>query len=152
MEHMSNSNVLIRKSTRQAFTLIELLLVLVILGVLAAIVVPKFAGRGEQARKVAAGVDIKAIDDALDVFEQDNERYPTSEEGLQSLMAAPSNCPNWKGPYLKKLPQDPWGHAYIYRFPGQHTPNSPDISSAGADGQEGTSDDITNWSDNKPAQ
>ena len=134
-----------RRVAAAGFTLIELLLVLVILGVLAAIVVPKFAGRGEQARIQAANQDVHNIDSALDVFETDTGRYPNSDEGIQALMSQPNNVQNWHGPYLKTLPQDPWGHPYGYRFPGQHNANGPDVFSTGPDGQEGTPDDITNW-------
>src|SRR5436190_16336661 len=108
--------------SQKGFTLIELLLVMVILVVLAAIVVPKFTGRSEQARLTAAKTDISAIDGALDAFEVDNGRYPSSEEGLGALISAPNGLAQWKGPYLKRnnVPVDPWGNAYVYKFPGQH--------------------------------
>src|SRR5436189_4003991 len=92
----------VRKSERKAFTLIELLLVMVILVVLAAVVVPKFTGRSEQARLTAAKTDISAIENALDAFEVDNGRYPSAEEGLGALIAAPAGLQNWHGPYLKR--------------------------------------------------
>src|SRR5437763_7001610 len=88
--------------SQKGFTLIELLLVMVILVVLAAIVVPKFTGRSEQARQTAARTDITTIDAALDAFEVDNGRYPSNEEGLAALITAPSGLQNWHGPYLKK--------------------------------------------------
>ena len=135
-----------RHQKRNAFTLIELLLVMVILVVLAAVVVPKFTGRSEQARFTAARTDISVIDGALDQFELDNSRYPSNEEGLAALITPPSGLPNWHGPYLKKavMPTDPWGNPYVYRFPGTHNANGPDLFSMGPDGHEGN-DDVTNW-------
>jgi general secretion pathway protein G len=130
----------------RGFTLIELLLVLVILAVLAAVVVPKFTKRSEQARKAAATTDIANFETALDAFEVDTGRYPTGEEGLRALMEAPSNAKDWKGPYLKRLvTNDPWGNPYVYRCPGQHNVSSYDLYSFGPDGQEGGGDDIDNW-------
>lgn len=131
---------------RRGFTLIELLLVMVILAVLAAIVVPKFTSRSEQARKTAAGQDISAFELALDSFEVDNGHYPSSDEGLGALVTQPSDASNWHGPYLKEVKNDPWGHPYIYRYPGQHNTNGYDLISSGTDGQEGTADDVTNFS------
>ncbi len=134
------------RARMSAFTLIELLLVLVILGILAAIVVPKIAGRGEQAKVTAAQTNIKAIETALDIFETDNSRYPSSAEGLKALVDQPGDLQNWKGPYLKPFPEkDPWGNAYIYKFPGDHNTSGYDISSPGPNGQEGDTDDVTNW-------
>lgn len=130
---------------RRGFTLIELLLVMVILAVLAAIVVPKFTSRTKQAKETAAKTDISAFDLALDSFEVDNGHYPSSDEGLNALMTQPSDATNWKGPYLKKLPNDPWGHPYVYRYPGQHNTSGYDVLSIGEDGQEGTADDVNNW-------
>jgi general secretion pathway protein G len=130
---------------RQGFTLIELLLVLVILATLAAIVVPKFTRRGEQAKGTAGVTELAAIQTALDAFEVDCTRFPTSEEGLRALVEQPSNADGWKGPYLNKMPRDPWGNAYIYRYPGTHNRNTYDLSSNGPDGQEGGGDDIDNW-------
>ena len=132
--------------SQKGFTLIELLLVMVILVVLAAIVVPKFTGRSEQARLTAAKTDISAIEGALDAFEVDNGRYPSNEEGLGALISAPTGLQNWHGPYLKRnnIPVDPWGNQYVYRYPGQHNANMYDLFSMGVDGREGN-DDVTNW-------
>jgi general secretion pathway protein G len=130
---------------RGGFTLIELLLVLVILAVLAAIVVPKFSGRTEQARLAAAKQEISTIDLALDSFEVDAGRYPTTEEGLNALMVPPSSVKAWHGPYLKKAPVDPWGHQYVYRYPGQFNTSGADVFSYGPDGNEGGGDDVGNW-------
>jgi general secretion pathway protein G len=130
----------------RGFTLIELLLVLVILGVLAVVVVPRFTGRSEQARVTAARTDIANLEVALDTFEVDNGRYPSSEEGLGALVQQPSGLENWSGPYIRRgIPNDPWGNPYIYRYPGQQNRNSYDLYSMGPDGQEGGADDITNW-------
>jgi len=134
-----------RKSRQTAFTLIELLLVLVILGVLALVVVPKFAGRSEEARKTAARTDISMLEGQIDIFEQDCGRFPSNEEALGALVTAPANAPKWKGPYIKRgVPKDPWGNDYVYRYPGTHNPSSYDLSSMGPDGREGN-DDIDNW-------
>ena len=134
---------------RSAFTLIELLLVLVILGALAAIVVPKLAGRGEEAKIKAAKSTVRNIDGALDMFEIDNGRYPTSDEGIKALVEAPQNVKNWKE-YLKGgMPKDPWGQDFVYRYPGQYNKSGPDVLSMGPDMKEGGNDDIDNWS---PAQ
>src|SRR2546423_14979580 len=104
-----------RRSSAAAFTLIELLLVLVILAVLAAVVVPKFTHRSEEAKVAAAKADIAAFDVALDAYEIDNSRFPSSEEGLNALVQAPSSAASWKGPYIKRaVTNDPWGNPYIY--------------------------------------
>jgi general secretion pathway protein G len=135
-----------RPAARRAFTLIELLLVLVILGILAAIVVPKFSGRTEQARETAARTQITTFGTALDSFEIDLGFYPKGRNGLVDLVQQPRDAQNWRGPYLKgEIPLDPWGNAYIYECPGKHNPSSYDLMSTGADGREGGDDDITNW-------
>jgi general secretion pathway protein G len=124
----------------RGFTLVELLLVLVILAVLAMVVVPKFTGRSEQARQTAARSDVTNIATALDSFEVDCGRYPAS---LDELMRQPANAQNWHGPYLNKLPIDPWGNPYVYRYPGTRSPVGYDLFSMGQDGREGN-DDIAN--------
>ena len=128
------------------FTLIELLLVLVILAILAAVVVPKFTGSSEKARLTRAATDISTLDGALDRFELDAGRFPTNEEGLGALVQAPSNVKAWNGPYIKRIPSDPWGNPYLYRFPGQGNVNGVDLYSTGPDGREGGGDDVDNWS------
>lgn len=126
--------------------MVELLLVLVILATLAAIVVPKFTGRSEQARETAARTEISGVETALDAFEVDQGFYPSSDQGLKALTEEPDNVKNWR-PYLKKtIEKDPWGNPYIYVYPGKHNEHGYDLSSCGADGREGTDDDITNWS------
>ena len=128
------------------FTLIELLLVLVILGILAAIVVPKFSGRTEQARITAAESQIATFGTALDAFEVDVGRYPKGRNGLLDLVTAPRDAQNWRGPYMKNdIPKDPWGQEYVYECPGKNNPSSYDLSSMGPDGRAGSEDDVTNW-------
>ena len=141
-----NSTFTAEKSTRaQGFTLVEMLLVLVILATLAAIVIPKFAGRSEQAKVTAAQSQLASFQMALDSFEVDNGFYPKSGN-LGMLLEQPANCPSWKGPYLQKgIPADPWGNAYIYEYPGKHHANGFDMMSMGPDGRSGTEDDINNW-------
>jgi len=135
------------RSPDGGFTLIELLLVLVILAALAAIVVPKFTKRSEQAKITAAGTGIANIEVALDAFEVDCSRHPTAEEGLRALVEQPANTNGWRGPYVKKgLPKDPWGNLYVYRCPGQHNAAGYDLYSFGPDGQDGGGDDLDNWS------
>lgn len=125
----------------------ELLLVLVILGTLAAIVLPKFAGRSEQAKRTAAQTQISSFDLALDAFEVDNGYYPPGADGLQLLVVAPGDADNWHGPYMKKsvIPFDPWNNAYIYEYPGKYNDGGYDLMSMGPDGRKGGDDDITNW-------
>jgi len=126
---------------RGGFTLIELLLVLTILGILAAIVVPKIAGRGEDARRSATVTQISSFKTALDMFEVDNGYYP---KNLQDLVQQPHDAQKWRQ-YLDSIPNDPWGNPYVYIFPGKHNVNSYDILSAGPDGQLNNDDDIFNW-------
>jgi general secretion pathway protein G len=128
--------------TRRAFTLIELLLVLVILAVLAAVVVPRLTGRVEAARKGGTISDISNIKTALDVFETDIGRYPTTEEGLDALLSNTINDVKWAGPYLTKPPVDKWGTPYSYTCPGVDDPTSYDLDSAGPDKIPGNDDDI----------
>jgi len=137
-------NAVQKSQLRRAFTLVEILLVVVIIGILAALVIPRIAGSSERARVTAATTDINGgIKSALGAYEVDMGSYPKS---LQDLITAPSDARNWHGPYLDSLPQDPWGHAYIYAFPGKHLAGSYDLLSVGPDGKEGTDDDVVNWS------
>ncbi len=129
---------------KKGFTLIELMLVVIIIGVLSAMVVPKLVGRSEQARIATAIADIESnLAMALDLYELDNGTYPPS---LNALKREPSPAPpNWSGPYIKKKPKDPWGEEYNYKYPGEHTKGSYDLWSFGKDGVAGGGDDITNW-------
>ncbi len=133
---------------RAGFTLIELMLVIVIIGALAAMVVPRLAGRSEEARVGAAKADINGnLSLALRLYEVDNGRYPSTEQGLDALMQRPTAPPvpeNWKGPYVEREPLDPWRRKYVYRYPGGHPPRDYDLLSLGPDGTE-SKDDIGNW-------
>jgi len=132
---------------RRGFTLIELMLVVIIIGALSAMVIPRLAGRSEQARVAAAKADVNAnIATALKLYELDNGGFPSSSEGLNALLAKPSSAINWNGPYLERLPIDPWGREYKYKSPGTHRPQSYDLYSTGKDGQANTEDDVNNWS------
>lgn len=134
-----------RKNKTGGFTLIELMLVIVIIGALVAMVMPRLAGRGEQARVTAARTDIQAnIATALKLYELDNGAYPTTEEGLAALLNKPASAGRWNGPYLEKKPVDPWGKEYKYKSPGEHRIADYDLSSLGKDGVE-SADDVTNW-------
>jgi general secretion pathway protein G len=138
------------RATRSGFTLIELLLVLVILGILAAIVVPKFSGRTEQARETAARTQIATFSTALDSFEVDVGYYPKGRNGLGDLFTQPRDAQNWRGPYIKnEIPKDPWQNDYVYECPGKNNTSSYDLLSMGPDGRAGTEDDITNYSKKK---
>jgi general secretion pathway protein G len=130
---------------RSGFTLVELLLVLVILGILAALVLPKFSGRSEQARTTAAITQIATFKTALAAYEVDTGSYPRGQDGLRALVVQPAGVTGWHGPYLESdIPLDPWGHPYAYQYPGKLNPSGFDIVSAGSDGQFGTADDIYN--------
>jgi general secretion pathway protein G len=136
---------MVGRKSREAFTLIELLLVLVILAVLAAVIVPKFTSRSNDAKISAAKADISNMGTALDAYEVDNGEYPNTQQGLGALVEAPAGVKNWKGPYVKKLPNDPWGNPYVYSCPGTHNTTSYDIESYGKDGRDGGGDDQDNW-------
>jgi general secretion pathway protein G len=130
--------------------MVELLLVLVILATLAAIVVPKFTGRSEQARVTAAQTEIASVELALDAFEVDNGYYPQGKNGLDALYHEPTDAKNWRGPYLKKpVVNDPWQNPYIYECPGSHNTTGYDLMSTGPDGRVGGGDDIVNWAEDE---
>ena len=134
-------------SASAGFTLIELIVVVVIIGLLAGLVLPQFIRQEEKAKVKAAKAQIELFGTALDTFRLDVGRYPSSDEGLQALRQKPGSVERWDGPYLKKdLPEDPWGKPYVYKSPGDHGPY--DILSYGADGApggEGDNRDITSW-------
>ncbi len=131
---------------KTGFTLIELLIVITILGILVAMAAPRLAGRTEQARVARAEADVKGtVPMAMDLYELDTGVYPTTEEGLNALRTAPPNNEKWKGPYLKRQPMDPWNRPYRYARPAAHDGQDYDLFSLGADGVEGTADDIGNW-------
>jgi general secretion pathway protein G len=136
----------LRQAPARGFTLLELLVVMVIIGLLAAYVGPKYFAQLGKSERTVAKAQIEAFEKALDTLRLDVGRYPTTEEGLASLLAKPAAALAWNGPYLKKnIPPDPWGHPYIYRSPG--TKGEYDITSIGKDGQPGGAGedaDITN--------
>lgn len=145
-------NKIINKASKaNGFTLIEIMVVLVIIGVMAALIVPRVLGRTEDARKVAGKSDISSLMNALKLYNLDNMRYPTNEQGLQALVTKPTISPipdNYKdGGYLDKLPTDPWGNAYQYANPGKHS--EVDVFSYGKDGATAAGEDgagvIGNW-------
>jgi general secretion pathway protein G len=132
-------------NNKRGFTLIELMLVVIIIGALVAMVMPRLTGRGEQARVSAARADIMSnIATALKLYELDNGEFPASDDGLNALLAKPSTANNWKGPYLEKKPIDPWGREYKYVSPGEHRTGDYDLYSLGKDGSE-SEDDVKNW-------
>ena len=131
---------------KKGFTMIELMIVVVILGILATIVVPRFIGREEEARITAARVQISNFETALTMFRLDNGFYPSTEQGLRALVEEPSTGReprDWKQ-YLTRIPPDPWGNEYVYISPGSDG-RDYDIISPGPDGEPGTGDDIANW-------
>jgi len=107
---------------------------------------PKVEGHSQQARITAAKADIAALEVALEAFEIDNSRYPTTQEGLRVLLERPGDASSWRGPYLKRgIPKDPWGNEYIFESPGRQNENGYDLSSMGPDMRQGSEDDVTNW-------
>jgi general secretion pathway protein G len=137
-----------KRRASAGFTLVEIMVVVVIIGVLAVLIVPRVVGRSDDARVAAAKHDVTTLMQSLKLYRLDNGRYPSSEQGLQALVAKPQSAPvpsNWRT-YLDKLPKDPWGNAYQYLNPGVH--GEIDVFSFGADGQPGGSgadQDIGSW-------
>jgi general secretion pathway protein G len=152
MNRLKNSEVkyrwpLPRRRSVQGFTLLELLVVMVIIGLLAGYVAPKYFSQVGKSEVKVAQAQIDALEKALDQYRLDTGHYPTTELGLTALMTRPANEPKWQGPYLKKAaPPDPWGRPYIYKYPGER--GEYDLHSLGKDGQPGGAGeaaDITNW-------
>ena len=145
---MKNNLSFVRRQLQRGFTLIELMVVLLIIGVLAALIVPNVLDRADDARVTAAKTDVSNLMQALKLYRLDNQRYPSGEQGLQALRTKPTSGPvppNWK-PYLDQLPSDPWGQPYVYLNPG--IKGEVDVMSFGADGQaggEGKNADIGSW-------
>lgn len=131
----------------QGFTLLELLVVMVIIGLLAGYVAPRYFAQVGKSEVKIAKAQVDAFEKALETYRLDTGRYPTTEQGLQALMTAPAGEAKWQGPYLKKaVPPDPWGQPYAYRYPGEHY--DFDLFSLGQDGKpggKGADADVTNW-------
>lgn len=130
------------------FTLLELLIVMIIIGLLAALIGPKMIGRVGESRQTVAKQQIEGFSSALEMYKLDTTKYPTQEQGLEALVVMPQGLNNWKGPYLKKkfIPKDPWGNNYVYTYPGEH--GDYDILSYGADGNsggDGEDKDVASW-------
>jgi general secretion pathway protein G len=147
---MSSSKSKLQRVKQSGFTLIEIMVVVVIMGILAALIVPKLMGRTDDARIIAAKQDIATVMQGLKLYKLDNQRYPTTEQGLQALISKPTTGPaanGWKtGGYLDKLPKDPWGNPYQLLSPGLK--GEVDVFSLGADGQPGGTEndaDIGSW-------
>lgn len=143
-----------RRRAQAGFTLVELIVVMVIVGILASVVVLQVVKNTEKAKRTKALADIETLGAAVDSYAAENGDYPTTEQGLQALREKPASAPlprNWNGPYIKRaVPTDSWGNAYVYVSPGEHSPDSFDLSSYAKDGAPGGQDwdeDITNWED-----
>ena len=136
-----------RKSTA-GVTLIEMLVVVTIIALFAALVAPRMLSKGDAARVTAAHAQINSFMTALGSYKLDTGVFPTTEQGLQALRTKPENLPQWQGPYLpQEIPVDPWGRPYVYKYPGEHG-DEPDVICYGADGQpggEGTKADVVSW-------
>jgi general secretion pathway protein G len=141
-----------RRAAREAgVTLIEMLVVVTIIALFAAIVGPRLLSRGDQAKVTAARTQIVAFSNALAMYKLDTGAFPSTDQGLQALRMKPEGLTQWNGPYLQQdVPNDPWGHPYVYKFPGAHG-DEPDLLSYGGDGQpggDGTNADVVSWKAN----
>ena len=137
-----------RRNPRAGVTLIEMLVVVVIIGLFVAVVAPSMFKQSDKARVVAARTQIKSFMTALGTYKLDTGVFPTTEQGLQALRVKPADANQWNGPYMpQEIPMDPWGHPYVYKYPGDHG-DEPDMISYGADGQpggDGLNADILSW-------
>jgi general secretion pathway protein G len=140
-----------RRKNQRGITLIEMLVVVTIIALFAALVGPKLFGNVDKAKRTAAIQQINTFETALGNYKLDTGVFPTTDQGLQALRVKPENAPNWAGPYLTKdIPMDPWGRPYLYKYPGEHG-DEPDIISLGADGQaggDGNNADVVSWKNN----
>nr|WP_275113885.1 type II secretion system major pseudopilin GspG [Psychromonas antarctica] len=132
---------------QKGFTLLEIMVVIVILGILASLVVPNLMGNKDKADRQKVISDVVALENALDMYKLDNGSYPSTEQGIEALVERPSGSPEPRNyledGYIKRLPQDPWGNNYVLNSPGEH--GKIDVLSVGRDGEEGSDDDIGNW-------
>ena len=133
--------------TRGGFTLIELMIVVIIIAALAGMVVPRLIGRSDEMKSRIVEGDFATLSTALKLFRLDNDRYPSSQEGLRALLVRPTGASNWSEPYIENEPLDPWKQAYQYTYPGTRNKNGFDIFSIGADGESGSDDDVGNWTE-----
>ncbi|WP_413700720.1 type II secretion system major pseudopilin GspG [Psychromonas sp. KJ10-10] len=144
---MNSSNKNHKNKKQTGFTLLEIMVVIVILGVLASLVVPNLLGNKDKADRQKVVSDVIALENALDMYKLDNNTYPTTEQGLEALQSKPSGSPEPRSypedGYIKRLPEDPWGNEYVLNSPGEY--GKIDILSVGPDGEEDTDDDIGNW-------
>jgi general secretion pathway protein G len=133
----------------KAFTLVEIMVVVIVIGIIAALIIPQFVGTTTDAKISAAKANVSELESAIERFNVHMDRYPSNEEGLNALLnAPPGEEQKWRGPYVKVVRNDPWGHPFQYRAPGTHHPSSFDLWSRGADGAdggEGPNADIGNW-------
>ncbi len=138
-----------RRKSQRGITLIEMLVVVTIIALFAALVAPRMMGRADQARRTTAHAQINSFMTALGAYKLDTGTYPATEQGLQALRVRPENMPQWAGPYLPQdIPLDPWGRAYLYKYPGEHgdEPEVICLAADGAPGGEGLNADIVSWS------
>jgi general secretion pathway protein G len=140
--------------SQNAFTLLEIMLVVIIIGGLVALAIVSISGRGQVAfEETARSMVNGTLSSALEMYHLDNGIYPSTEQGLRALVTKPSGDPpppNWRQPYLDRVSKDPWKRDYVYKYPGVHNPNKYDVYSIGADGIDGTADDIGNWETTNP--
>jgi general secretion pathway protein G len=130
---------------RGGFTLIELMIVVIIIAALAGMVVPRLIGRSDEMKSRIVEGDLATLSTALKLFRLDNDRYPSSQEGLRALLTRPASAKNWSEPYIEDEPLDPWDQPYQYSHPGTRNKNGFDIFSIGVDGETGSDDDVGNW-------
>jgi len=149
MTTILDRNPVIRRRAQRGITLIEMLVVVTIIALFAALVGPRMFGQADKAKRTAARAQINSFMTALGAYKLATGTFPTTEQGLNALRAKPEGMTQWDGPYLPQdIPMDPWAHPYLYKFPGEHG-DEPDIISLGADGQsggEGNNGDILSWS------
>ena len=142
-----------RSKARKGFTFLEIMMVVVIIGILMSIAIPRFAGRSERAKDRAVRMQIKHFQTALGQYEMDTGSFPSTSDGLKALVERPSEVSeeDWDGPYIEAIPRDLWHEEYVYKCPGDNSPDY-DLYSKGKDREEGTEDDITSWAKAEDSQ